>query len=208
MKRLALLVLTWCAVLGAAPRTDAMPIQWNLENVTFGPCWAQYTPRAPLVPCTPGGQATGWFVFDASTQEVTSWSISASGGDETVFPPFTWASGDPQDSAGVVPGSPDVVYFSGDAAPASLPWGYRPRQIRLDLATPLPDAYGTVLIDPSSVIGQDLGADCFACLPFRFVVSGYVWSTPPEPPQVPEPSTLLLLSAGLAAAVRAVRRGR
>jgi hypothetical protein len=203
MNRLALCALSLCLVMSSADTTGAAPIRWTLEGVAFGPCWAQYVNRAPLVPCVSGGTAAGWFVFDAATQVVSDWSISVSGGDETVFPPFAWAPS--ADDEALLPYA-DVINFSGDAAPAGLPWASRPRQIRLDLATPLPDAYGTVLIDPSSVIGEDLGAECFACLPFRFIVSGAVTSTPPA--AVPEPSTLLLLASGLAVALRTTRRRR
>jgi hypothetical protein len=206
MMRPFIVLLACFVVLSAAPRAGAMPIRWSLVDVTLGECWAQYQPQAPLVPCAPGGQATGSFVFDAATATVSEWSIAVSGGDETVFPPFTWDSTDVLDSAGVVP--PTVVYFSGDTAPAGLPWGSRPRQIRLVFQTPLPDAYGMVPIQPGGVIGVDLGADCFACLPFRWVVGGYVVSVPSDPTPVPEPATLLLLSAGLAAGVRSARRRR
>ncbi len=206
MRRCSLVALSLALVLAVPVLAQALPITWTLENVTFGSCtsWGGSAP-GPTFPCDPGGTATGSFTYDAATGVVSQWHISVSGGDETVFPPFTWDSTHPivDDTVQVVDSIPGEWFFNftGDTSPA---WNGAPRQIRLAFEAPLPDIYGTVPLD----LATQYGAECYACIPYRFFASGQVVSVPPDIPQVPEPGTLLLLATGLGAAVRSVRRSR
>ncbi len=57
-----------------AGAVQALPLKWTLNGVTFDD----------------GGIATGSFVFDADANELVSWNVEVSGGNETDFPPFVY----------------------------------------------------------------------------------------------------------------------
>ncbi len=146
--------------------------------------------------CDPGGAASGSFTYDAATGIVSEWSIAVTGGDVAVFPPFTWDSDNSSDNVNIQV-SPWLLNFVSDLATPYL----FPRQIRLVFDAPLPDAYGVVPLN----LETNSGVECYNCSPYRWIISGEVVAAPPA---VPEPATLLLLSAGLAVGFRSLRRRR
>jgi hypothetical protein len=173
--RIVLLSLALAATLNAAPLT------WVLENAAF----------------TDGGTATGWFVFDADTEQVLSYSILTSGGNTSVFPAFLFQNGAPDNL-----GAYYDPYNGGFMFDSSFTNGY-PDDLQLRLAP-----VGGVLTDAGGVLSLDLNspwqAECYNCSPYRVFQSGELSSTPE-----PGSGLMALLAAALTLAGRqASRRAR
>jgi hypothetical protein len=124
-----------------------------------------------------GGTATGSFVYNADTNQVTAWKISVAVGDTSVFPPFTYspASGS---FCNFPNGSIDEYVFS--ASVTSLCGSAR--FLRFVFAASLTDAGGQIDIDvsPSTQAGE-----CYNCNPWRQISSGYI--TAPSGISTPAP---------------------
>jgi hypothetical protein len=131
-------VLVLCA--GTA---NAVPVTWTLSGVTF----------------TDGGTATGSFVYDADTDDLSTWSVSVAGGDTQTFPPITYDSTD--SSATYLTNAPTTF-----GALFSLNSSFR--GIRLPATSVLSNAGGTLPVN----IGSAAAAECYNCNPFRNFTAG------------------------------------
>ena len=168
-----LLALTLAAALRAGPLT------WVLKDAVFAD----------------GGTATGSFVFDASTQQISSYNILTSGGDTSVFPAFLFQNGTPSNvGADAVPDA-DIIVFSSNFDNGYL----EDLELRLAPLSGLTDAGGVVSLD----LTNGYMGECFNCEPYRVFVSGEMDAATPEP--TPEPATGLLVLLALAAATLAGR---
>jgi hypothetical protein len=162
---------------------NAAPILWTLDDVTF----------------RDGGTASGSFIFDADTSiyssidvETTAGSTVLSGRSYQIEHPF-------------YVGSPMFLVMI-----ESLPVAFGTRSLQLPFAEDLTNAGGTVTLGRLFNFGEGScgGPPCqdvTEALPLRYIADGQVIGTPVPLSAVPEPSTLLLVAAGLAA-TRARRR--
>ena len=172
----AVVALLW------AQSAQAVPILWTLEDVTF----------------LDGGAASGSFIFDADFSLYSSIGVSTTAGSTVL----SGASSDAEHTFYV--GSPQfLVMIDGPVAPGT-------RVLQLPFVVALSNAGGTVTLGGLFNFGEgSCGAapcqDVSALLPFRYLAEGRVVGNPVAVSPVPEPSTLLLVTAGLAAA-RARRR--
>lgn len=137
----------------------ASPVTWKLANVHL----------------SDGAVATGDFVYDASSNVVSNWNVSVSGGDMQVwpacacpgFPAFTY---DPANSqAGFQQQS--IFKFLEFTGPSVF--NSQNRELRLAFVSDLTDAGGTVNLD---LTGSNPFApmECYNCSPGRVVISGSV----------------------------------
>ncbi len=160
MKNLAKLALVTGATvaLGLVTGIDVKPasavtLTWTLKNVIFDD----------------GGQAVGSFNYDANTNTLSNWNISVSGGNESTFPPLTYAPSNSETDIF------DNVYLFG-LNDDSL------REIRFEPISSLTNAGGTIPFNPASIFASE----CYNCSPFRAFVSGSLTAK-----AVPEPLTIL-----------------
>src|SRR5215510_7583120 len=87
----------------------ASPVRFNLENVTFGTCLIVNGGT----PCVSGGVASGYFVIEPSTGQLSEWDITVDGGDPLWFPSFEYTSTGGTAVIGVTPFSHDsFIRFS------------------------------------------------------------------------------------------------
>ncbi len=131
----------------------ARTVTWTLDGVTF----------------SDGASASGSFEFDHATQTAVDWNISVSGGDESIFPPFTYSPATSCDDTSAFGFGPSFQENS------SL------RQLRLVTAINLPTSGGTIPLDTSEWPRQAM--ECFDCNPYRRITAGRLQaeSTDPEP---------------------------
>jgi hypothetical protein len=152
----------------------AAPVTWTLSNVVF----------------TDGGTATGWFVYETSSNTVTSYSISVSGGNTTTFPPRVYQIGIGDNlEAGVFPSQGYIGFFTTGTRLVTLP------------VLPLPAAGGVVSLN----LTNPYGAECYNCNPYRQFASGQVTAPGTGTAVVPALSpwalaglAILLLGCGVA----------
>src|SRR5262245_25942220 len=122
-----------------ANSASAVPLTWALMSVSF----------------VGGGSATGTFTFDAVTNTYSAFNISVSGGNEMLFPPFTYS----QDTSSVFSSSSAIglTLVSNEMVNSGL--GITQRQLNLPFgenttSIPLTDAGGVVPIMSSFVLGE------------------------------------------------------
>jgi hypothetical protein len=127
-----------------------------------------------------GATASGTFTYDASTGTYIDWNISVTDG-----PTFLAYNYLPGVDGGFV-GNPDPLAADFVAFTTNPSSG---RYLRLWFDSPLTDAGGIINL---AIDGS--GFDCYNPDPIRFITGGNVTGTSAA---VPEPSTLLLLGAGL-----------
>jgi len=169
-KKLSLLI---CVILWAAS-SQAAPLTWNLDGVNFDD----------------GGVATGNFVFDADTNTVLDWNISVSGGDEDLFPIFSYTPTTVIAVGVYTAGSGQSLQFFVDP---NAPGGTADsRLLSLTTDAALTSAGGSVslLSQISTPDGFFESAECYNCNPFRLVVNGTITA-------VPIPATIWLFGSGL-----------
>jgi hypothetical protein len=184
MRRMSKGMLTLVALLWAQT-AQAVPILWTLENVTF----------------LDGGAASGSFIFDADSSLYSSISVSTTAG-ATVL---SAASYDAEHTFYV--GNPQfLVMVDSPVAPGT-------RVLQLPFVEALSNAGGTVALGGlfnfgEGSCGEPPCQDVTVLLPFRYIADGQVVGTPVPVSPVPEPSTLLLVAVGLAAARAGKYRGK
>jgi hypothetical protein len=161
----------------------ALPITWDLEDVIFDD----------------GGRLDGFLTFEWPTATnvvvpLDNFSFTTSGGNEVVYPPVTYT-----------PDNISIAFYSANPAdPALPPFGRfvfnldaptpfgRDRSLRIAPTLPLDGTFSVVpllnVFDLPLPGGQGR-EECFSCAPFRLITSGRF---------VPEPTTLVMVSFGLA----------
>jgi hypothetical protein len=127
------------AILSFANSASAVPLPWTLMSVSF----------------TDGGSATGTFTFDAVTNTYSAFNINVSGGNEMLFPPFTYSQG----TSSVLSTSSAIglTLVSNEMVNSGL--GVTHRFLNLPFGEnttfiPLTDAGGVVPIMSSFVLGE------------------------------------------------------
>lgn len=150
----------------------AMPLTWSLDNVTF----------------TDGAVATGSFSYDADINSLIDWSISVSGGNETIFPAFSYTPTTIPDTGIFDTGlglsfALFVDTFAGGGTLDS-------RVLVLSTLAPLTDAGGIIALETAGRPEWE-SRECYNCNPYRLVETGSIRSA------VPEPSSLGILATGL-----------
>jgi hypothetical protein len=127
------------AILSFTNSASAVPLPWTLMSVSF----------------VGGGSATGTFTFDAVTNTYSAFNISVSGGNEMLFPPFTYS----QDTSSVRSTSSAIGLglVSNEMVNSGL--GITQRLLNLSFGEnitfiPLTDAGGVVPIMSSFVLGE------------------------------------------------------
>jgi hypothetical protein len=130
-----------------------------------------------------GGKANGTFTFDADTLQYSSVFVTVQGGNfpavdfNNLFFGYRF----------VAAGTADFVTFDGQSLDS--------RFLSLRYSSPLTNSGGTVAL----ASGSEARRSGFPG--FRNIVRGFVSTSPdsiPPPPDVPEPSSLMLLASGLA----------
>lgn len=125
------------------------------------------------------GRILGMFVFDASTQTLSDWSISVSGGNTDRFPEIVYT---PQNST--------VNRFNISNPEDSIQFALTDdsnRQLRMTPSAPLTDDGGVVPLNLNTARGQSGGVECFNCAPVRLITGGELASTVLAPPPVSPP---------------------
>jgi len=162
----------------------ALPITWHLDDVLFDD----------------GGRLEGFFTFDWPTipnvvVPLDNFSITASGGNDVVFPPVTYS-----------PENVSIAFYSANPADpvlpplgrfvinleATTPFG-RERSLRIAPTLPLDGTFSVVpllTVFDLPLPGGQGREECFSCSPFRLITSGNA--------KIPEPTILALLSLGFA----------
>ena len=158
----------------------AAPVKWSLQNANF----------------VDGGMASGWFIYDATSNAVGPYLIDVSGGDTATFPAFTYEAGVAPNTAAYAFSSPMYVVFDTNIPSPDPDYPEAFRELRVQVATWMTDTGGE--------IPMSSGEECYNCSPFRsFARGGSIVGQP-----VPEPTLLALLGVGLGVVGRAVRRRR
>lgn len=137
---------------------NAYPVTWTLSGVTFDD----------------GGTATGYFVYDADIDTLSTFSVSVAGGATTTFPPFTY---DNASSSGSV-----YSFGAGDVGTV-LDQNGTSRGIRIPAVSALTDAGGTLAVN---IAGRG-AAECYNCGPARVFTGGNLIGT--APPSITSPAS-------------------
>lgn len=142
------------SLLLACSGASAFPVTWTLSGVTFAD----------------GGTASGSFVYDAATNNVSdildTFSISVAGGDTATFPAITY---DPSNASAFVAdhgGGDYGAIFSLNGLPPQ-------RGIRIPAISELTDAGGTLAVN---IAGSGAG-ECYNCGPYRAFAGGNLIGT-------------------------------
>jgi hypothetical protein len=146
----------------------AFPVTWTLSGVTF----------------VDGGTASGSFVYDADTNNVSgilnTFSISVAGGDVKTFPPITY---DASNSAGFM-----ADHGAGDfGAVFSINQPEPRRGIRIPAMSVLTDAGGTLALNAA---GAGAG-ECYNCGPARAFAGGNLIGT--AAPQITSAASVTIM---------------
>lgn len=142
----------WTAVLClAAQMTWAKPATWSL-----------------FAAFDDGGIASGFFVYDADTDRISNWDITATAG--RVLGSFEYTPGN--SAAGDLQG---IFFFeSNQLFPGCC--GYNEaRSLNLGFTSPVTNAGGTVSLTHGQP-GQQGGNECLNCNPFRLIIGGSITS--------------------------------
>jgi hypothetical protein len=163
--------------------SHAAPLTWNLDGVTFDD----------------GGNITGSFVFDADSNSVIDWNMSVSGGDDSVFPAFSYTP-ETITSVGVfVSGTVQrLIFFVDNSAQGGEPDS---RLLSLTTDALLTNAGGsvTLLTQISTPQGLFESVECYNCNPFRLIVGGTLNA-------VPVPNAIWLFGSGLLGLIGVARK--
>lgn len=168
MKRIIVTAFLW----GMFQTAHATPMTWSLDNVFFND----------------GATAGGSFTYDEATNSVSDWNISVSGGNESVFPAFTYDPTSTQ-SVGVYEADSTGLSFQFFVDPNATGGTPESRVIVLTTEGFLTDIGATIPLNITSILWQS--RECYNCDPYRLVSSGSLVS-------VSAPSTFLTLLTGLA----------
>jgi len=161
-------VLLFAIALPIIHPINALGVQvtWNLDDIVFDD----------------GGRASGYFIFDTeypigSELAITDWEITVSGGDETLFPEFTY---DPSNSVSGYGqwGSDDVVYYMLQFAKTDDPSIYNDRLLSLRPSEVLISTNGTIPLNLDD--GYIWNYECYNCNPYRLITSGSIVAQTPE----------------------------
>ena len=136
------------------PPLSATPLTWTLQ-ATFAD----------------GGTASGVFTYDADTGTFSNWNVTATGGNTSVFFPFTFTPAN--SSVGIFSGNSRLTFGSNASFPDSVA-GVPENlvlEITLSSSSPLSDAGGVINIVPG-VLFTVASAECFDCNPYRQITSG------------------------------------
>jgi hypothetical protein len=170
-------------------------LTWSLQDVGF----------------TDGGTLTGSFEYQSGLGY--DWSITANGGNQAVFPDFTY---NPADST-LISFQPTQLILSSDVPLGFAPDGTPEDRILVLVLQSSSSPNGDEIIPLSSVNGDS--RECFGCNPFRIPITGDIeisgdLQTFPAfgggTSAVPEPSSMCLCCAGLLSMIigAALRRKR
>ena len=181
-------VLALVVVALSARSAEATSIRWTLDGVTFND----------------GATASGSFDYDAVTQLIANLDITTSG----VTPVFI-------DAHGSVSGGHHWIDLNADYPPYPAS-GFAVLDVpepadltgmaflALTFATPLTNTPGTIALGTNGGEGICVNANCSSGHYHRLFTAGSIIGTelPETGTQVPEPATITLVGAGLAAVAR------
>jgi len=159
--------------------SQASLVTWTLDDVTFDD----------------GGIAIGSFVFDANSNSVIDWNLSASGGLEGIFPEFNYTPATVQE-VGVFDTRAGGQSFQFFVDPFALGGTSESRLLSLTTDVLLTNAGGTVTLLTQIIVGGKFwqSVECYNCTPFRFIVSG---SLSDSSSAVPVPAAVWLFGTGI-----------
>ncbi len=139
---------------------QAAPIRWNLMDVGF----------------VDGGTVSGYFLVDGTS--ATDWSLTASGGRETVFPALTYT---PANTVSVLYWGSDgcwTIAFQTEITSSDPDiTGKRILLFQFENSLLTPRPYNALINGPD----WSFGAECWNCGPARMIVSGGAAGEAPEP---------------------------
>jgi hypothetical protein len=184
--RILIAVSVLLVSLSTASIASADPITWTLMNGAQS-----------FVTFTDGATATGSFIFDATTDTVVSANIVTTG-----CPSCTFTTGETYTTRD--PGSAPFMPFSIVLVPSgTVSAGTRLLDLELSMPGLVTGTVSPVLLS-TAFEGVCLDDACTSAAdsPFRFVTAGQLVA----PVTTPEPSTLLLMGAGLLFLVVATKR--